>query len=63
MPTLREIFSNIADATRSQTGSINLMHPEEMPDEIRSIDVSNQFITIQKGREVNSKIKIEIIVN
>lgn len=63
MPTLREIFSNIADATRFQTGSINLIHPEEMPDEIRSIDVSNQFITIQKGREVNSKIKIEITVN
>ena len=37
MPTLREIFSNTADAIRAKTGKSDTMTPAEMPTEIASI--------------------------
>ena len=37
MPTLREIFSNTADAIRTKTGKSDLISPPNFPTEIENI--------------------------
>ena len=59
MPTLREIFSNTADAIRTKTGKADTMHPDEMPAEIGSISTGSQFTKIQEG----STNKLSLSVN
>ena len=60
MPTLREVFSNTADAIRTKTGKADTMHPDEMPAEIGSISTGSQFTKIQEGLTTITKINVEL---
>lgn len=50
MPTLREIFSNTADAIRTKTGKSDLISPPNFPQEIENIkgENTNNFIILLK---------------
>lgn len=50
MPTLREIFSNTADAIRTKTGKSDLISPPNFPTEIANIkgENTNNFIVLIK---------------
>lgn len=60
MPTLREIFSNTADAIRAKTGKADTMHPDEMPVEIGSINTASSITSIREGLTTITKINVEV---
>lgn len=48
MPTLREVFSNTADAIRTKTGKSDLISPPNFPTEISEIMTSTAIIDYLK---------------
>ena len=55
MPTLREVFSNTADAIRTKTGKSDLISPPNFPTEIENISTENIYYI------KNIRIECEVI--
>lgn len=60
MPTLREIFSNTADAIRTKTGKSDLISPPNFPQEISGIYPGTLMTSIRKG--TTNRININLSV-
>lgn len=60
MPTLRETFSNIAEAIRTKTGKLDLMDTSEMPENIKKIAPGSLLTKITEG--LTNRININVTV-